>query len=195
MALLGSIIRRWRPPARCLLALGLAGAWPAASRAATAPVPAAEYQVKAVFLFNFAQFIDWPPEAFADAKAPLVIGMAGADPFGPYLDGLVRGEKIGEHPLVVRRFAPEDSLAGTHILFIHAADDGQTERILAAVKGRSVLTVSDAENFNRLGGMVRFATENGKIRLRVNVTAAKDEHLTISSKLLRWSTIVAPEKG
>lgn len=49
-----------------------------------------EYQVKAVFLFNFAQFVTWPSQP---ADAPLVIGILGDDPFGSYLDETVRGEK------------------------------------------------------------------------------------------------------
>ena len=55
--------------------------------------PSPEYQVKAVFLFNFAQFVDWPSKAFPEPQTPLVIGVVGEDPFGPYLDETVRGEK------------------------------------------------------------------------------------------------------
>src|SRR5437867_1187382 len=54
--------------------------------------PPKEYQVKAVFLFNFAQFVEWPPAAFADDKSPIVIGILGDDPFGAYLDEVVRAE-------------------------------------------------------------------------------------------------------
>ena len=63
---------------------------------------ASEYQVKAVFLFNFAQFVDWPASAFPDATAPLVIGVLGDDPFGPYLDETVRGETVRGRPLETR---------------------------------------------------------------------------------------------
>src|SRR5690242_10742668 len=61
--------------------------------------PTAEYQLKAVFLFNFAQFVEWPARAFAAPHAPLVIGVLGADPFGSYLDELVAGEKVGERAI------------------------------------------------------------------------------------------------
>lgn len=160
-----------------------------------ASTPSPEYQVKAVFLFNFAQFVEWPAPAFAGGNAPLVIGVLGEDPFGAYLDGLVQNEKIGEHPMVVRRLPDADMAADCHILFLSGSLTGRTEQIIHQLKGRGVLTVGDTDNFSRLGGMVRFVTENGKIRLRINVTAAKAAGLTISSKLLRWATIVTPEKG
>ena len=81
----------------CIVAAGwCAGAWPAP--------PAAEYQVKAAYLFNFGQFVEWPPQAYDSPSAPFVIGVVGEDPFGKTLDEVVAGESLGGHPLVVRRF-------------------------------------------------------------------------------------------
>jgi hypothetical protein len=42
--------------------------------------------------------------------------------------------------------------------------------------------------------MVRFVTESGKIRLRINVEAARSAGLIISSKILRPATIVTKDK-
>ncbi len=176
-----------------LLALALAGPGVAAETPAAAPSP--EYQVKAVFLFNFAQFVDWPAKAFADAKAPFVIGVLGDDPFGAYLDELVRNEKVGSRPLVVRRFARAEDITACHILFVSRNPASPVDKLAADLQERSVLTVGDTENFSRQGGIVRFVTEEGKIHLRINVEAAKESGLTISSKLLRWATIVTNEKG
>src|SRR5260370_17228193 len=68
--------------------------------ASPAPTPTSpEYQLKAVFLFNFAQFVEWPPTAFPEAKAPLVIGVLGEDPFAPYLAQTPPPHKINTRPL------------------------------------------------------------------------------------------------
>jgi len=175
-----------------LLGLALAGLSAPAVRAETAL--SAEYQLKAVFLFNFAQFVEWPAQAFPDPKAPLVIGVLGKDPFGPYLDDLVSGEKIGDRALVIRRYSRPEDLAGCHILFISRSEARNLDAIVARLKEQSVLTVSDADGFTRQGGMVRFVMENGKIRLRINVDAAKSSHLSISSKVLRPDTLATPGK-
>src|SRR5258705_4625430 len=66
--------------------------------------PSRENQIKAVFLFNFAQFVEWPAQAFPEARTPLVIGVLGEDPFGAFLDETVRGEKVNNRPLVVQRY-------------------------------------------------------------------------------------------
>lgn len=169
--------------------LGTAGATASAQNATSA-----EYRVKAVFLFNFAQFVEWPARTFRDAQSPLVIGVLGDDPFGAFLDEAVAGEKIGDRPLLVRRYRRVEEIADCHILFISRSESGQLEKIIASLKGRSVLTVGDTDTFIRKGGLVRFVTENNKIRLRINVEAARASDLTISSKLLRPATIVTADK-
>lgn len=200
MAFLKTIVagRFWRAASRRCRAwsvalLLLAAARPEAPAQTPAPV-SAENQIKAVFLFNFAQFVEWPPRAFSDAQSPIVIGVLGDDPFGAYLDGLVQGEKIGQRSVIVRRFRRVEDATGCHILFISRSEAGQLERIVAQLKGRCVLTVGDVDGFARRGGIVRFSIENGKSQLRINVEAAKAAELTISSKLLAHAIIVSPGK-
>ena len=159
---------------------------------AQAPPAPTEYQLKAVFLFNFSQFVDWPAAAFADDNSPLVIGVLGRDPFGAMLDEIVRGETVNGRPLAVRRYESIAQLDACHILFIDRSQAEQFDAILTALKGRSILTVGDFDGFARGGGIIRFVTVGNKIRLKVNLVAAQQAKLTISSKLLRPAQIVEP---
>jgi len=157
---------------------------------AFAQLPAAqEYQVKAVFLFNFTQFVDWPADAFSDAQTPIVIGVLGDDPFGAYLTETVRGEKVNNRLLAVQRYRHVEDIQACHVLFISQSEVGHLDQIIAGLKNRSILTVSDVDSFARHGGMIRLVTENNHIRLRINVQAAKSAGLIISSKLLRAAEI------
>jgi hypothetical protein len=181
----------WPRAARWLLlaVLALLAALP---RARAQPAPPLEYQVKATFLFKLAQFVEWPAAAFADPKAPFILGVLGDDPFGGYLDELVKGEKIGERAFVVRRFHRPEETTACHVLFISHTETSALERDFAQLKRRSVLTVGEADAFTRLGGMVRFAIEEGKVHLKINPEAAKFCDLIISSKILTADTIVGP---
>jgi len=149
-----------------------------------------EYQIKAVFLYNFAQFTEWPPEAFSGPQDPLVIGILGTDPFGPSLEEAVRAEKVNHRSLEIRRFSRADEIKTCHILFISGSEPERLGEILASLRGRSILTVSDTDDFARRGGMVQFVTRNNKIHLRINMDALKAAGLTASSKLLRSAEIV-----
>ena len=150
-----------------------------------------EAAIKAVFLFNFSQFVEWPATAFSSPAAPMVIGILGDDPFGNYIDEVVQGEKFGTHPLIVQRYKDVHEIKTCHILFINTRDTDHKD-LLQSLAGRSVLTVSDNRGFMRQGGMIRFSTDNNKLKLEINADAAKQENLTISSKLLRIATIYQP---
>jgi hypothetical protein len=154
-----------------------------------------EYQVKAVFLFNFGQFVEWPPNAYDTPQAPFVICVVGEDPFGKTLDDVVRGESIGSRSLVVRRFGDADESSGCNILFVGRNDAGQLDDALKAVRGRSVLTVTDIEGAEKRGAIIVLYSDNNRIRMRINLAAAKAHQLVISSKLLRPAEVINAEGG
>ena len=156
--------------------------------------PSREYQIKAVFLFNFAQFVEWPAVAFAGSTSPLVIGILGGDPFGAYLDETVRDEKVNNRPLTIQRYHQVDEIKTCHVLFISRSEASRLDQILVSLKDRSILLVGDADDFVQRGGMIRLATNQSKIRVSINVDAAKAANLTISSKLLRAAELVTPSK-
>lgn len=158
--------------------------------AQSAPVP--EYQVKATFLFQLTRFVDWSPEALLGGQTPLVIGILGEDPFGTFLDEIVRDEKAKNHSLVVERYRRPQDIKNCHVLFAGRAEAGRTGEILALVKNRSILTVSDADGFADRGGMIQLLILDNKVRLRINLQAAKAANLTISSKLLQAATVINP---
>ena len=186
----GGLGPAWRARVLALGAWLLAGLADLVGQAA----PPGEYQLKAVFLFNFTQFVEWPREAFADPDDPLIIGVLGADPFGPYLDQTVQGEKINGRAIEVRRYRNVAEIQACHVLFISQSETARVRDILSRLRTRSILTVGDSENFAVNGGIIRFMTDKNRIKLRVNVDSAKAARLTISSKLLRAADIVENRK-
>jgi hypothetical protein len=148
-----------------------------------------EFQVKAAYLYNFAQFVDWPARAFADPQAPVVIGILGDDLFGSYLDELVRGEKVNNRPIVVQRYHRLNEVRICHVLFISRSETSRLDEIVSALKGRNILSVSDSEDFLQRGGMIQFANEKNKIRMRINLGEVRSANLKISSKLLRVAEV------
>jgi hypothetical protein len=149
-----------------------------------------EYRVKATFLFQFTQFVDWPRDAFSNPQTPLVIGILGDDPFGSFLDDTVRNEKANGHPLAVERYQRLEEIKNCHVLFVSRSEANRMADIIAAVKGRNTLVVGDLNGFADRGGMIQFVTDENRIHLRINRAAAKAANLTISSKLLRPATVI-----
>lgn len=151
-----------------------------------------EYQIKAVFLFNFTQFVNWPSAVFTRADEPFCIGILGDDPFDAFLDETVRGEKVNDHPLMVQRYHSVSDITNCQVLFISRSESKRMDQILASLKDRNILTVSDIDGFAKSGGVIRFVTEQNKIHFRINLAAAKNAGLTISSQMLQLAEIVQP---
>ena len=155
--------------------------------AQTAP---GEYQVKAVFLFNFAQFVEWPAQAFSGPDTPFTMCVLGEDPFGAQLDEAVKGESVNGHPLTVQRYRSASELGRCQILFIGPSEHERLDGIIGGLDDRAILTVSDIAGSAERGTIIQFASDRNRVRLRVNVQKARSAGLTLSSKLLRPAEIV-----
>jgi hypothetical protein len=149
--------------------------------------PSLEYQVKAAFLLNFTRFIEWPAAEPPAAGAPFTICILGDDPFGVALDQTMEGESANGRKIVIQRSRREVGKT-CQILYVDRAEKGITE-LLTGV-GRGVLTVGEGESFLREGGMIAFVVENRRVRFNVNLAAARNASLNISSKLLNVAKVV-----
>jgi len=169
--------------------------------------------IKAGVLLNVAEFVEWPTNAFLDAAAPIILGVLGKDPFGPDLDKL-QGRKIDGRNIEIRRFKGslefrgeetpgrrQDSLAekrsrkarelkACHILFISSSERDFLETILKSIREANVLTVGELPEFTRQGGMVGLVGSGPKVLLEINLDAAREARLKISSKLLSLSRVI-----
>jgi hypothetical protein len=154
--------------------------------AAGAP-PTTEYDIKAVFLYHFTQFVRWPEAAFPEADAPFVIGLVGSDPFGRSLEGIIHGESVGRHPLIVRSVS--DVTAEYRCQILYFTEDGENLLDLRRLRTAPVLTVGESDSFYKRGGMIQFFLDRRRIRLKVNLEEARAHSLDISAKLLRVADV------
>jgi hypothetical protein len=160
---------------------------------AQTPPPSKEYQIKAVFLFHFAQFVEWPATAFPDAATPIRIGVLGEDPFGAALEEAIRGETIRNRGLVILRSQRVEDLKNCHLLFIGRLAKGRADQILPQLNSAAVLTVSESEGFAARGGVINFYLEGNKVRFEINPGVAQRHGLKISSQLLSLGRIIDSE--
>ncbi|HYG23559.1 MAG TPA: YfiR family protein [Verrucomicrobiae bacterium] len=158
------------------------------------PRSAGEYQIKAVFLFNFTKFIEWPEKSFASTNAPFVISIAGEDPLGGILDEVVRSEIVRGRELVVKRVRAGEPAPDCQILFISRAERDRLDEWVASMSGKPTLLVADSPKALERGVMVNLVVRDS-VRMEVNPAAAQTAGLQISSKLLNIATVVTPARG
>ncbi len=149
---------------------------------AAAPyAPVGEYQVKAAFILNFANFVEWPPDS---NRGNLVIAVVGEAPFAGALNSL-NGKTVKGRSVVVRYYDNVTDTLEADILYISPSERPALARILKTVKGRPILTVSDTRGFMRSGVMINMLLIQKRIGFEIHNKAANQAGLRLSSHLLK----------
>ena len=162
---------------------------------ASAQSSADEYQVKAAFLFHFAQFLDWPAGSMNAGDASLSLCIFDDEPRRQELESTIEGKPIGARVFHVRLVSQPQEIQNCNLLFLSRDEARRQSAILKSLRGQPVLTVGETANFLTEGGMIRFHLEDGKIRFDINLGAADSAHLKISSRLLILATSVTRGAG
>lgn len=141
-------------------------------------------QVEAAYLYNFGKFVTWPKNRLAKAET-FQICILGKDPFGTVLDSIVSGESIGGKKIEVQRLSAVQSAQACMILFLGPTEESQLPEVLVAAQNFNLLTVSDMGHFAERGGDIGLIREHDHVRFEVNRTATEQDHLVLSSELLK----------
>ncbi len=164
-------------------------AWTQSAAAQSLSAP----ELRAGYLFKFAQFIEWPAEA-APPGTTLSLCIVNDERVADALDRTIKDRTVDGHTLTVRRLKPGTPLPACHVLYLAGADTKRSLDVVETVKGAFVLTVSDATRFAESGGMVELFVENGHMRFAVNIDALQRARIRLSSRVLTLAKIVKDAK-
>lgn len=167
-----------------LAACGLASP----SFAGDASLPRTE-QLKAAYLFNFVKFVEWPVSAADDSIEICFVGAAGVQ---RSLQTSVNDKRIGARRVVVRTLNSGDAAGQCAVIYFESDASRDNQPLLQTVR-TTALTVSDAQNFTRSGGVIQLFTEENRLRFVVNIDNARRAGLRISSNLLKLASSVEQE--
>lgn len=149
-----------------------------------------EYLIKAAYLYNFALFVEWPDDAFADLDAPFVVGILEPDPFGWAIDKTVEGKRINSRRIVVERLQSTQDLRHCHILFVSGADGAVAADLTKRLGSLPILIVDDAPKGAEPSGTVTFTVKDDKVGFEIDLQAAKRTRLKIGSRILSLARFV-----
>lgn len=164
------------------LALGLLAFAALPERAAAQ----SQEEARAIFLYNFAKFVEWPATAFAESATPMTIAVVGDADVARALERYVKGKNANGRDIVVKKLDTADGSADSHIVYI--GDSRLANDVIAQINGRPVLSVGDDENFLKSGGAIRLFSKDGKVLCAINVKVADAAGLKLGDKLVKASS-------
>lgn len=148
-----------------------------------------EYEIKAAYIYNFINYIEWPENAFPAPGGTITIGVIGQNPFGAALD-VLNGKQVKGRTVALKQITDAKDLDQCQIVFINSSEKARLPELLGKLKDSRVLTVSEIDGFAEQGGIINFISEHNKVRFEINPDAARRLGLNISSELLKLAKVV-----
>lgn len=150
--------------------------------------PERQSQFMAIYLMHFANFIEWPDSAQPD-KTQFNICFYADERLSGYIKEL-RGETINNGTINVVEAPEQQQLTECQIVFIEHSQIERFTEIKTQTQQSAILFVSDKTGFIDQGGTMEYFVANNKLRFAVNMKAAKEKELILSSKLLMIAKII-----
>lgn len=135
--------------------------------------------VKALFVYNFTKYIEWPN---LKPGAPFIIQVYGDADMKERLDKMLKGRKVQDHPIVVRQYSPADTTA-VQINYIPARQYNKAQAILDSSNGKGSLEITDGLTGKNIPGINLFKIDE-KLKFQLNEQALRKDGLKISTQLL-----------
>lgn len=148
-----------------------------------------EYEIKAAYLYNFINYIDWPENAFPGPGGTITIGVVGQNSFGAALE-VLNGKQVKGRTVALKQITDIKDLDQCQIVFINSSEKAHLPELLEKLKDSRALTVSEIDGFAQQGGIINFISEHNKVRFEINPDAARRLGLNISSELLKLAKVV-----
>ncbi len=150
-----------------------------------------ENQIKAVYLFNFAEFIRWPETAFSMHPDTFhFCALSENNPVIRNLQKVIAGEKVKGRNLVFRHIENPQLVKGCQILYIQNHEFSAFNKFSSDIEKQNILSVSDTDDFVKRGGMIVLSKYNNRLRPTINIQRLKQAGLNASVKLLKLALIV-----
>ena len=148
-----------------------------------------ERQVKVAFIYNFSRFVEWPDDTFANGTSSFTVCVLGNNPLSGALD-TIKGKAVKDKKIAIKRLTNASNMDGCQVLFISSEEKEHLTQILESARKLRVLTIGEMSQFNRAGGIVALAMRKNRIRFSVNLEAAEETGMKISSRVLSLATVV-----
>ena len=147
-----------------------------------------EYELKAGVLYHILEYVEWPKDVRSNGPPAIQIGLLGQIPFPEALE-VLNGKLVQGREVVVKRLADSQAAASCQVIFISASEKPRISEIMADVKDRPVLTVSEIDGFAENGGMVNLMAGPNRIVMEINRDVTSRAKLSMSSQLLKLAKV------
>ena len=146
--------------------------------------------VKLALIYKISRFVTWPA-APDRANAPFRLCLAEPSIFELAQDRFA-GRRIRDRDIEVHLLTEAKSGLSERcdVFYMARLKEDRVKEFLDVTSGEPMLTVSDAPDFAKDGGMIGLSTRGKKVTISINVAAYESSGLVVSSQLLELAELV-----
>lgn len=143
---------------------------------------------KALFMYNFTKYIEWPA---SQRQGDFVIGVLGNSPLTKELETIAGKQKVGVQNIIVKTYGSVDEIGNCNILYVPPSKSSQISFVVNKLSNRTTLLITDKEGLALQGAGINYVMDGDKLKYEVNKNNIEKRGLTVSNALLALGIIVS----
>ncbi len=148
---------------------------------------AQDEKFKALFMYNFTKYIEWPQ---AKQSGDFVIGVIGNSAIVDELNVIAQKKTVGAQAIKVKQVSSTEDLTKMHIVYVTEDKSGEASGIAGKIKGRGVVLITDKPGFAQSTSGINYIKKDGKPNFEVSSKHLAEEGVKVSSQLMALGTAV-----
>lgn len=137
-------------------------------------------KIKAVFIYNFTKYIEWPQTY---KEGDFTIGIIGETPLYSELIKMTETKKVANQTLEVKKFTSPSEVTKCHILYVSREKSSTLTDVLKKVKNNSTLLVTEENGLMEKGAGINFIIKDNRQKFELNKGNVEKYKLKVSSNL------------
>ena len=152
-----------------------------------ATTKAQDEKFKALFMYNFTKYIEWPQ---AKQSGDFVIGVIGNSAIVGELETIAQKKTVGAQTIKVKQISSADDVTKLHIVYVTEDKSGEAAALAGKVKGKGVVLITDKPGFAKSTSGINYIKKDGKPNFEVSSTHLNEEGVKVSAQLMALGTAV-----
>lgn len=136
---------------------------------------------KALFVYNFTKYIEWPKHK---QTGDFVIGVLGHSPIINELKSFTERKSVGSQKIVVEEILSSEDYTKYHIVYVPTKLSAQVTDIVKQIKGKGVLVVTDKPGMAASLSAINFVKIDNQQKYEVNTAHLTEEGVKHSQTLV-----------
>ena len=152
-----------------------------------ATTKAQDEKFKALFMYNFTKYIEWPQ---AKQSGDFVIGVIGNSATVGELETIAQKKTVGAQAIKVKQVSSADDVTKLHIVYVTEDKSGEAAALAGKVKGKGVVLITDKPGFAKSTSGINYIKKDGKPNFEVSSKHLAEEGVKVSAQLMALGTAV-----